>query len=116
LVLLPDMCGNSCLSELLRAPCNHLHKNYLGVMQALLDVGGRDLVMMTNSYGNNCLHKAVKLRNLETVNLLLRYGGGDLTENKNTHGISPLKRALEQQRQYGNTEIVDTLLCDITGR
>jgi hypothetical protein len=115
LVLLPDKIGGSCLWEFLntRDPHNPLHKNDLDVMQALLDVGGKPLVMMMTRSGNNCLHRAMRLRNLEIVNLLLRFGGGELAENKNIHGISPLKIALQQKRQYGNSEIVDTLLDDI---
>jgi hypothetical protein len=55
-----------------------LKEGHLDVVRALLEVGGRELVMMTRNDGDSCLYISAKKGHLDVVNALLEAGGREL--------------------------------------
>jgi ankyrin repeat protein len=53
-------------------------EGHLEVVNALLEVGGRELVMLTRDNGVSCLFISAKNGHLEVVRALLEVGGREL--------------------------------------
>jgi len=76
------------------------------LVRALLEVGGRELAMMTRDNGVSCLMINAANRHLDVVNALLEVGGRELAMLTADNGISCLMMSAEN----GHVDVVNALL------
>jgi hypothetical protein len=79
---------------------------HVDTVRALLQVGGRQLMMITRDDGWSCLHAAVYAKKLCIVQELLTAGGTELLMLTSVDGTSCLHKAAEE----GDVDIVQALL------
>jgi ankyrin repeat protein len=79
---------------------------HVDTVRALLQVGGRQLLMITRDDGWSCLHAAVYAKKLCIVQELLTAGGTELLMLTSLDGTSCLHKAAEE----GDVDIVQALL------
>jgi ankyrin repeat protein len=88
-----------------------VEKGHVEVVRALLEVGGRELVMMTRNDGVSCLWISAANGDLEVVKALLEAGARELVMLTENNGVS----CLFISAQRGHVEVVKALL-EVGGR
>ena len=81
-------------------------EGHVELVRALLEVGGRELAMMTRDNGVSCLMINAANRHLDVVNALLEVGGRELVMLTADNGISCLMMSAEN----GHVDVVNALL------
>ena len=81
-------------------------EGHVEVVRALLEAGGRELVMLTSDNGASCLMISAEKGHLEVVNALLAVGGRELVMLTADNGFS----CLMISAQEGHLEVVNALL------
>jgi len=90
-----------------RASCLSIseEEGHLNVVTTLLEVGGRELVMLTENDGTRCLWIRAQLGHLDVVQVLLEGGGRELLMLTMDNGTSCLYVSAEK----GNLDVVNAL-------
>ena len=72
-----------------------LKGNVTDLIIKLVEIGGMDVILAENDYGDTPLHIASKTGNISVIHLLIQAGGLDAIKAEADYGFNPLHRACQ---------------------